>query len=531
MLKVLIVEDEIIARSNIKLIMNWEHNGYRICGEAKDGIEALDLIRVNLPDIVFTAVQMPRMGGVELTSVLSSQFPSIQVIVLSQYDDYQYVCNALKNGAIDFILKQNLSASTILETLDRAREFAIKKSTSWKLDQNSLLVLRNKFMIDLLSGLYREEEFEKRITFLDIQLDLNNIRTIMMMIDEYKNMVETRSFKEISMLHFSVLNIVEEILKNKENGAVCHVTADQFVIFFSYPSVRSSLVIEQSTYQVLDEVKSSLKKYLNLSVSFSIGPIRRGIEGLKISYVIARKLLSQKFYHGKSLIITQSLSHFDTKTSEGISLREEKSLLKVIKLKDKHSAFFTLDQIFESILKEKLDFQSLHLLFNDLISIVNRACKETRLELTRVYGEQPPSEVIRNFDTLDDAKRWFHQVFVKLFEAQSEADLVYASVHVNRAIAYIQNNYAQELSLVTIAQEIRISSVHLSKEFKEKVGIGVNEYLSEYRMKRAAILLEEGEMDLRRIAENCGFRNYPYFFKVFKKRYNLTPKQYMNSGD
>ena len=104
-MKVFIVDDENIIRKGISSILQQHIPSLEIIGEAADGAEALEKISANVPDIVITDVKMPNMDGVELTKELHRQHPSTKIIVLSGYDDYNYVRQSMKNGALDYLLK------------------------------------------------------------------------------------------------------------------------------------------------------------------------------------------------------------------------------------------------------------------------------------------------------------------------------------------------------------------------------------------------------------------------------------------
>ncbi|MBS6236569.1 MAG: helix-turn-helix transcriptional regulator, partial [Clostridiales bacterium] len=79
------------------------------------------------------------------------------------------------------------------------------------------------------------------------------------------------------------------------------------------------------------------------------------------------------------------------------------------------------------------------------------------------------------------------------------------------------------------AHEVNVTNVYLSRLFKQELGIGFNEYLMQVRIKRAQLLLQQGKLSLRQIAECCGFQDYTYFLKVFKKQSGVTPKEYQRS--
>lgn len=105
MIKVLIADDESIVRRTIRLIGNWKENDMEIIGEAKNGIEAVELIQEKAPDLVLLDMRMPGYSGEEVLSRIEERHAGSSVIVISGYDDFQYAKIALKYGAVDYILK------------------------------------------------------------------------------------------------------------------------------------------------------------------------------------------------------------------------------------------------------------------------------------------------------------------------------------------------------------------------------------------------------------------------------------------
>lgn len=120
--KVLIVDDEYIMRQGIKHLVNWDKEGFLIVGEATNGKEALIMVEELKPHIVVMDVVMPVMDGVELTKEVHEKYPDIKIIVLSGFDDFCYVKETLKNGAMDYILKPTLTGEVFLEALKRAAD-------------------------------------------------------------------------------------------------------------------------------------------------------------------------------------------------------------------------------------------------------------------------------------------------------------------------------------------------------------------------------------------------------------------------
>jgi transcriptional regulator GlxA family with amidase domain len=111
--------------------------------------------------------------------------------------------------------------------------------------------------------------------------------------------------------------------------------------------------------------------------------------------------------------------------------------------------------------------------------------------------------------------------------APREARVQSVNSFIEKAVNYMHNNYQNPMPLDEIAIECDVSKVHLSREFKKKIGIGLSEYISIYRMKKAKeLLLTRDKMSICEIAFSCGFNDSNYFSWLFKKTYGVTPSQY-----
>jgi two-component system, NarL family, response regulator NreC len=113
MLKILLVEDHIIVRQGVKALLAEEPD-IVVIGEAGDGSEALLLTERLRPDIVLMDLSMPGLGGIEATYQLRERFPTISVVVLSMYDNEEYVFHVLRAGASGYVLKQSTPTELVL---------------------------------------------------------------------------------------------------------------------------------------------------------------------------------------------------------------------------------------------------------------------------------------------------------------------------------------------------------------------------------------------------------------------------------
>ncbi|AJQ28305.1 MAG: two component transcriptional regulator, LuxR family [Firmicutes bacterium] len=115
MIKVLIVEDQEIIRQSLEIML---HNkaGIQIVGTAENGKQVARLVKKLLPDVILMDIRMPEMDGVRCIEIIKEAFPKIKIIVLTTFDDDEYVFNALKNGASGYLLK-GISVKELVEAI------------------------------------------------------------------------------------------------------------------------------------------------------------------------------------------------------------------------------------------------------------------------------------------------------------------------------------------------------------------------------------------------------------------------------
>jgi DNA-binding NarL/FixJ family response regulator len=106
MIRVLVVDDHAILRDGIRSLLESQDD-IVVVGEAGDGSEAIELVRKLLPDIVLMDISMPKTNGLEATRSIKEQFPQVNVLILTQHDNREYIAPALGAGASGYVLKRS----------------------------------------------------------------------------------------------------------------------------------------------------------------------------------------------------------------------------------------------------------------------------------------------------------------------------------------------------------------------------------------------------------------------------------------
>ena len=130
--RVLLADDDTIVRLYLTDIVNWKQYDMEVVGAARDGMEALEMIRRMEPDIVLTDISMPKMDGVQLIRQIRSEGFDGVIDVLSCHDDFDLVKNAMKEGADDYLLKNHLNDRSVTQISGRKRRCSIKSCVLWQ---------------------------------------------------------------------------------------------------------------------------------------------------------------------------------------------------------------------------------------------------------------------------------------------------------------------------------------------------------------------------------------------------------------
>ncbi|MFD3261266.1 response regulator [Paenibacillus lentus] len=161
MLKTLIVEDEPRMREGLKKIISWEQHGFRLCGDAENGRQALQMILQEKPSLVITDIRLPGATGLELMQEVTPKLDTC-FIVISGYDDFDYVKTALVCGAVDYILKP-IEEEQLIVALQRVKK-RLSKETRLELPEESMPPEDPVLFVKQ----YVKEHYQEQLTMKDI---------------------------------------------------------------------------------------------------------------------------------------------------------------------------------------------------------------------------------------------------------------------------------------------------------------------------------------------------------------------------
>ena len=151
--KVLVADDEKLIARSIARRIDESGSNFRVVAQAGTGLEALEMAKEWMPDVVFSDIKMPEMDGIGLISRLQEMNPSILCVIVSGYSDFEYTRAAIQNNAVDYLLKpvnpEELSALLArMEAVLLAREQTIvpnREINAEQIVQNVMIYLRENY--------------------------------------------------------------------------------------------------------------------------------------------------------------------------------------------------------------------------------------------------------------------------------------------------------------------------------------------------------------------------------------------------
>src|SRR5690554_2527228 len=138
MIRVILVEDDKLVRESLITSFDWEKFNMKIVGDAKNGEKALELLENHEIDLIITDLAMPIMSGIELIRRVKVLYPSIFIVVLSLHQDFEYIQEAMRLGAIDYIAKVELDTEYMDKTLERIHDQITEEQSKQQIPYHGL---------------------------------------------------------------------------------------------------------------------------------------------------------------------------------------------------------------------------------------------------------------------------------------------------------------------------------------------------------------------------------------------------------
>ncbi|MGE0076814.1 MAG: response regulator [Bacteroidales bacterium] len=216
-IKVLIVDDHQIVRDGISSILADESD-IELIGSISSAQKALDFIKATPPDVLIADLSMPNMSGIELTERINQNYPSIKVLILSMFNNEEYIVKAIQAGAKGYLPKQDSTTELLLEairTIYNDEEFFspsiskivmksfvnnIKSNKPGDSSKKNQLTSREKEILKLYVEGYTNSEISEKLN-----LSIYTVKT------HKNNIMQKYNFKStVEMIKFAIKNNIVE---------------------------------------------------------------------------------------------------------------------------------------------------------------------------------------------------------------------------------------------------------------------------------------------------------------------------------
>jgi len=487
MIKLMLVDDEPIVREGIRKTIDWQACGVTVVAEAQNGREAIALAGSARPDIVLCDVRLPDLNGLEVAEEIRRKYPETLFIMLSGYNDTEYLHRSIRAGVSEYLLKPtNMKQvrDTVLQlsnVIQARRMEAQKQLHIEQLLTQNVLALRNDFMGKLLAG-SAQENCAEQTQALGLSLHGPVYRTLMMVSKPG-----------------ALLPLAQEALFLFNSDEPALFTRDELV------TVILNLNEESVPLEALTGKIASLMGSPNLNGVIAVSDPYRSLGDIRKDYGTLRSITARSIWLEKGKLYTPA-AQFPPYPQERVR-RTEQKLLDAIRAHQQDKVLAYFDEILQC--------------FGDAKPETGVYVPEVRLLFHFV------SIALDNyhfqFDPLEMSPEDLRNEFLRIYQT---SDRMYGDDLPGRALRYLSAHYTEDVTLEQLSSALYISPTYLSHLLKSKTSKGFQEWLHYFRIEKAKRLLRSTGDTATEIAEKVGYRSYKLFVEHFKQLTGQTASKF-----
>lgn len=278
LLRVLIADDEPIIREGVRDSVDWTSLGMRVCAEAEDGEEALELALLHRIHIALVDLNMPIMNGITLMKELRQKLPQCRIIIITGHDEFTYAQEAVRLHVDDYILKP-ADAEQLRQVLTRIRddlETARKQEehlqqASKQIEKNFPL-MRERFCIEWIEGTMTEDEILEQLQFLQLPAHSPALLGVIRW-PELNASMPLRKENDRQLFLFAIENIVSEMLEGYEK--VLFRDHAGFIVIIIWGAVPEALI---------SDIQHAVQSYLKITIHVLTQSVEQGLLSVSAVY-------------------------------------------------------------------------------------------------------------------------------------------------------------------------------------------------------------------------------------------------------
>ncbi|MCM1122670.1 MAG: response regulator [Eubacterium sp.] len=522
MYKLLVADDEYWTREKIRNMLNWEEYQISFMNPAQDGEEVLRIAREDRPDILITDINMPFVNGVDLVRRIKKEYPDIVVFVISGYDDFEYVKQTLMDGAINYLLKP-VARIDLIGALSRALEIISEKEENEKQTVKTASLIQDREMSLLVE---KENSVIPTINFLSESNDMVGSSMMLIKIHELQELMGKYEY-DMNFLSYSIKKLIKQI-SGMENLLIFNYIyrSNEFLI------VTEAEVSEQRHMAI--KILNALKELTQSPVTIAVSEPSYSIESLHNAYVQSISvLMARPFKKENAILFCQQEGGITSRDVRNYMTQElERQLRSMLNNSSKKAIMDFLRDVAGLASCEGKDWKYIEVkqivkkistIFLDVVSENGSSASMGELD----EMEQMMDKVLEKLDGEQVLNLLEEMLLIVLSEKMSEISGNIKDV-VREAAQFIDNNYYEEMTLVSLASKYCVESSYFSRMFKQETGKNLMLYITDKRIEKAKEIMRQSELSMAEIAFMVGYDDYTYFSKVFKKVTGVSPREYRN---
>ena len=487
--QVAMVDDEKAARDYIDSMRIWHMGEYALAFCAGSAEELMAYLKGTAVDILLMDVSMPETDGVSLSAKLKELYPQIDVVAISNYDDYDYVRQILKNGAKDYLLKHRLTEESLLAVLDRLAEMRRNP------DEGEIGRLSQQ--------LERFLQGDAAWPFARDGAIAVPCFGVMPALGEMPQEQRKRACR-------SVEHILTENHEPDMRRSAAAYGGTKFLLLLRFYDVLSRAAMEKRAAYICIHAQDAVRSLFQDNLTMSVGPILADQTTLP-DYILERIRRDEEPAAARKKQLT-----LDQRTQiMNLLIQDQPDQL--------HGALKT---VLDGAREEQ--FASRYLTIRALTDILRETAAEWRLDIQLPpEGSGLPAWI--QAQSPDGLEKTILRLFDEALEKHREESLAGYSEPIREALSILKREYAQGLTLAGVAGRVGVSEAYLSRLFHKELHCSFSGYLTGLRMEQAKELMLQG-IPIKTVSMETGYVQYTHFLRVFKQRVGMTPGQYANQN-
>lgn len=538
MVQILLVDDESYVTESLAATIPWETLGIERVHQAPSALAAVDVLEAYDIDILVTDIRMPGMTGLELIVEVNERWPHIRSLLLTGYADFEYAKKALQLKAFDYILKPVddeefiKCVSAAMDSLKEEWEAFDKVHQLQYSRRNDFGVLRTHLMHDLLLG--RDlpvPKIESKMSEYEIKLRTGHPAS-MLLIQLGKHFSDM-DYHSVSLIEYAIGNIAEEVFAPDFHVWHCKAPHDCLIVLIegNWNSFPERSVDEQNRFlsAAIENFRKNVSNYLKGEIYVALtGWFKFPEELPKLYQTAIRSLYWNHQEETDTLLFIEEQTeqpHSSVKSLEGLYMHP--TLTHLLESRQWEEAEAKVNRVFGKMEEVGYTREHLYELFISVTSAFMYTAHKQGRFITQMdqVGFDPlhAQKMVHSFLHL---KEWILSMMNKLKSEWSASEQSAKSYVVKQVQELISQDKGQELSVKTIADQVYLHPVYLSKIYKAETGEGLGDYIIRMRMELALYLLKYSNKKIYEITTELGYQNPQYFSKMFKKHYGMTPHEF-----